>query len=103
MNNNDNTIQFYPKENEHVEESIEKILRQTSYTRDEALEKLQLMNHDTMAVIRDFMGIQPKPPGDHSKTSLNQEIYRQIRYKMDESMRGYHERKEKQQQEESKI
>jgi hypothetical protein len=79
-----------------TEELIQIIMRQTTYTHEESKKKLIEMDYDPILVIKDFMGIKPKdskPQTTHVK-SLNQEIYKQIRYKLDESMKQYREKQE---------
>jgi hypothetical protein len=78
--------------NQSIHEKIEIILRQTDYTEDTAREKLEQMNGDHIKVIKTFLGIAEKKEPTKVK-SLNQEIYKQLRYKLDESMRDYNERK----------
>jgi len=79
-------------ETEDIENKIQIILRQTDYSEDVAREKLKESNFDHILVIKSFMGITEK------KTlpikSINQEIYKQLRYKLDSSMREYNIRKE---------
>ena len=75
-----------------VDEKIDIILRQTDYTHEIAREKLEEMNGDHIKVIKCFLGIAEKKEPQKIK-SLNQEIYKQLRYKLDESMRDYNERK----------
>jgi hypothetical protein len=78
---------------EPVNEShIQTILLQTAYTREEAIEKLRAKGNQPLAVIREYLGIREKPPPPMK--SVNQEIYRQIRGKMDAAMRDYTQRKE---------
>jgi hypothetical protein len=77
---------------EPEESHIETILRQTAYTREEAIQKLKEKNNNTLSVIREYLGIQERPPPPMK--SVNQEIYRQIRGKMDVAMRDYTQRKE---------
>lgn len=80
-NNNDN------------QEKIAMILRQTDYSEEEATNKLKEFNYDHIQVIKSYLGIAEKkePP---IKT-VNQEIYKQIRYKLDSTMREYNLRKER--------
>jgi hypothetical protein len=84
-------------ENENAtEELIQLIMRQTTYTKEEAREKLADFQYDAILVIKDFMGIKPKeekPSSVHVK-SLNQEIYKQIRIRMDESMKKFNEKQQ---------
>ena len=79
-------------ETEDIENKIQIILRQTDYLEEVAREKLKESNFDHILVIKSFMGITEKkaPP----IKSVNQEIYKQLRYKLDSSMREYNIRKE---------
>lgn len=79
-------------ETEDIENKIQVILRQTDYSEEVAREKLKENNFDHILVIKSFMGITEKkaPP----IKSVNQEIYKQLRYKLDSSMREYNIRKE---------
>ena len=43
-----------------MEEEIEKIMRQTNYTKEESIDKLTEHNYDTLSVIREYMGITTK-------------------------------------------
>lgn len=77
------------------EETLEKvniILRQTNYERPIALEKLQNANGDHILVIKQYMGIAEKKAPEIK--SVNQEIYRQLRYKMDSSIRDYNKKQQ---------
>ena len=79
--------------NNEIKEKIEMILRQTDYTEDEAKNKLKEFNYDHIQVIKSYLGITEKkaPP---IKT-VNQEIYKQIRHRLDSNMREYNLRKER--------
>ena len=77
-----------------LNEKIQIILRQTNYTECEAREKLVEYNLDYLAVIKSYFGITEKKTQTVS-SSLNQEIYKQLRYKMDGVMRTYNDRVEK--------
>ena len=81
-------------DNTYIEDKINKICRQTDYTYDIAATKLTQHNGDELSVIREFFGITEKkaPSGI---VSVNQEIYKQIRAKLDSSMREYNIRIEK--------
>ena len=78
-----------------AKDKIDIILRQTDYTESEAREKLILYNYDHIKVIKSFFGIQEKK--EKPITSVNQEIYKQIRFKLDATMREYNKMKEQQQ------
>jgi len=80
-------------ETNHIDDKIHKILRQTDYTEEEAREKLKEFGFNEISVIKTYFGIndtKPKP-----LNSINQEIYRQLRYKLDSNMRDYNQRVEK--------
>lgn len=68
-------------------EKIQMIIRQTDYTEEVAREKLMAHNDDPIKVIKDYMGIVEKPKP--APKSLNQEIYRQLRHRLDDSMRDF--------------
>jgi hypothetical protein len=74
-----------------LDKHVEKVMSQTNYTKEQALEKLKLFNCDYMRVLRDYMGISEKKQ-DTKVKSVNQEIYKQIRLKLDNSMREYREK-----------
>ena len=75
-----------------IEDKIQMILRQTNYTQEEARIKLLQFNEDPLIVIRDFLGITEKK-NLTPVFSVNQEIYRQLRFKLDNSMREYQAKK----------
>lgn len=77
--------------NDDLDKHVEKVMSQTNYTKDKAIEKLKLFNCDYMRVIKDYMGI-PEKKEDPKIKSVNQEIYKQIRLKLDTSMREYREK-----------
>jgi hypothetical protein len=85
---------------DQIEERIQIIVRQTDYSEDVAREKLIENNYDHVLTIKAFHGITDKTKTEtkYSSKSLNQEIYKQIRYKLDESMREYTVKKEKEEQ-----
>lgn len=66
---------------------LHQIMAQTTYSEDEAYEKLQLFNNDPVLVIKDYLGV---PQQTHvPRSSINQEIFKQIRQQMDTSMNKY--------------
>jgi hypothetical protein len=75
-----------------VEEDVQKIIRQTDYTEETAREKMKEFNNDYMSVIRDYLGITQKKQSVIK--SVNQEIYKQLRVRLDDNMREYNSRKE---------
>jgi uncharacterized protein with HEPN domain len=80
-------------ETDQIDDKVQIILRQTDYTEDVAKEKLKEHNFDHLAVIRAYFGISEKKT--QPVKSVNQEIYKQLRYKLDSNMRNYQERVDK--------
>ena len=76
-----------------IESKIDIILRQTDYSRETARTKLEEFKYDEILVIKNFLGINNKKQDDIK--SINQEIYKQLRYQLDHSMRDYQKRKER--------
>ena len=81
-------ISFYS--NNDLNEHVKKIMSQTNYTEEQAIEKLKLFNCDYIQVLKDFMGIPEKQKP--KVKSINQEIYRQIRTNLDITMKEYREK-----------
>jgi len=79
--------------NNEIQEKVEMILRQTNYTEEQAKNKLKEFNYDHIQVVKSYLGITEKkaPP----VKTVNQEIYKQIRYQLDSNMREYNLRKER--------
>lgn len=77
---------------ENLDAKIDVILRQTNYTRDEAIDKLKVFEFNEINVIKDYFGIKDKKPV--AKASVNQEIYKQLRTHLDGAMRDYNKRVE---------
>ena len=80
-------------ETDQIEEKIQKVIRQTDYTEEMAREKLKLFNYDEILVIKSYLGISDKKV--QPIKSVNQEIYKQLRYRLDSNMRNYQERVDK--------
>lgn len=75
------------EDKEATKEKINIITRQTDYDNDTAYEKLKEADGDYIKVIKSYMGITEKKAPVIK--SVNQEIYRQLRHKMDNSIRDY--------------
>jgi hypothetical protein len=73
------------------QELIQIILRQTDYTEETAREKLIENGGNHILVIKKYMGLDDKK--QEPVKSLNQEIYKQLRYKLDSSMKEYNNSK----------
>jgi hypothetical protein len=80
-------------ETEELVKKIQLILRQTDYNEEIARDKLEEFKYDELKVIRAYLGLPDKKEAPIK--SVNQEIYKQMRYKLDENMRDYNIRKER--------
>jgi hypothetical protein len=58
-------------------ELIQMVMRQTTYSEEEAITKLQENDNDIFKVLRDFMRIPENKT--MKKTTINQTIYKEIR------------------------
>jgi hypothetical protein len=76
-----------------IDENVQIIMRQTDYTEEVAKEKLKEFNYDHIAVIKSYLGVTDKKAAPVK--SVNQEIYKQLRHRLDSNMRNYQERVEK--------
>ena len=76
-----------------IDEKVQIVMRQTDYTEEIAKEKLKEFNYDHIAVIKSYLGVAEKKAAPVK--SVNQEIYKQLRYRLDSNMRNYQERVEK--------
>jgi hypothetical protein len=76
-----------------IYDKIQKIIRQTDYSQDKAGEKLKEHNFNEILVIQEYFGITAKKPTVIK--SVNQEIYKQLRNKLDTSVRDYNVRVDK--------
>lgn len=70
-----------------INELIEKVKRQTTLDEIEILNQLKNNNYDYMKVIMNHFNVAEKE--EEKVVSINQEIYKQIRKKMDNIMREY--------------
>jgi predicted nucleic acid-binding protein len=61
-----------------IQERIEILKRQTSYSHEQAEEALKKNNYDTMACIREYLEV-PQKKEDSTKKSINQQIYKELR------------------------
>jgi len=78
---------------EEQEKKINQIISQTNYTREQAIIKLKEYDGNYIDVVKEYLGIKPKvfEKNKIKKNQINQEIFKQIRMTMDESMRKYRE------------
>jgi 5'-3' exonuclease len=80
-------------ETDQIEDKVQIVLRQTDYTQEQAREKLKEFGFDEIATIKAYLGITEKNAPQIK--SVNQEIYKQLRSKLDSNMRNYQERVDK--------
>ena len=79
-------------ETDLIDEKVQKVMRQTDYNEELAKNKLIEHNFDEIATIKSYLGILKKK---EPIKSINQEIYKQLRYKLDNNMSDYKVRAEK--------
>ena len=80
-------------ETDQIEDKVQIILRQTDYNEEQAREKLKEYGFDEIATIKAYLGITEKKAPQIK--SVHQEIYKQLRSKLDSNMRNYQERVDK--------
>tara|TARA_Y100000592_G_C5299708_1_gene234883 strand:+ start:151 stop:570 length:420 start_codon:yes stop_codon:yes gene_type:complete len=73
---------------------IELVVRQTSYSEEEARRHLELFDFNYLKVIREFLGLSNSKSKDEIITSTNQAIYKEIRGCMDNAAKRYRNKKE---------
>ena len=73
---------------------IELVVRQTSYSEEEARRHLELFDFNYLKVIREFLGLSNSKSNDEIITSTNQAIYKEIRGCMDNAAKRYRNKKE---------
>jgi hypothetical protein len=80
-------------ETDQIDERIQKVMRQTDYSENVAREKLKEHNFDEIATIKAYLGITEKKA--LPLKSVNQEIYKQLRSRLNSNMKDYQSRVEK--------
>lgn len=83
-------------EQEDIQNLKEIVMRQTDYSQEQALEKLEQHNNDIMSIVREYMGVSTITKKNELK-SVNQQIYKEIRTLMDDAAASYKIKKETQQ------
>lgn len=71
------------------EEIIDIVLRQTTLTRDEIIERLNKNENNYIKVIEEFMGITKNITKDKKNITVNQKIYKEIRTIMDDASNNF--------------
>ena len=79
-------------ETDLIQGKIQTVMRQTDYNEETAREKLSEHDFDEIATIKSYLGITKKK---EPIKSVNQEIYKQLRYRLDSNMTEYRARVEK--------
>ena len=74
-------------ETEMISDKIKIIQGQTDYSATVAKQKLEEFNYNEIKVIKNYLGIPEKK--EQNMKSVNQEIYKQLRGKLDGVMRDY--------------
>jgi hypothetical protein len=76
--------------NEKVKnEIVELVLRQTDYSKEDAILKLELNNYNFHKVIKEYMSPEKEEDNrDKKKINVNQQIFKEIRNMMDSSERN---------------
>jgi hypothetical protein len=73
-------------DNDALSEKMGIVSRQTDYDDETIKQKLIEYNYDHMRIIKEYMGLDKKANKQQEKSlSLNQQIYKQIRQKLDVS------------------
>jgi N-acetylmuramic acid 6-phosphate (MurNAc-6-P) etherase len=83
-----------------IDPKVSMVMRQTDYTEEEAQQKLLESNGNVIMVIKNYLGITEKKALPKPATSVNQEIYKQLRSKLDESIKTYNLQQEEKLKEE---
>ena len=77
--------------NDDLSDLIKKVMSQTNYDEETAKLKLGEFGFSVTRVLKDYMGIPDVKVSPKIK-SVNQEIYKQIRYNLDSSMKEYRDK-----------
>jgi hypothetical protein len=77
-------------DDEEISKMCNIVSRQTNYTIDEIKDKLIEYDYVYTDIIKEYMGIKKDKPTPIK--SVNQEIYRQIRIKLDEATKDFNDK-----------
>lgn len=77
--------------NDDLSDLVKKVMSQTNYDEETAKLKLGEFGFSITRVLKDYMGI-PDVKVTPKIKSVNQEIYKQIRYNLDSSMKEYRDK-----------
>ena len=73
------------------EHCVDLVVRQTNYTKEEAITELIKYKYNYLQLLKDYMGIKPKK--EKQAATSNQERYRLIRQTMDQVEENYAKKK----------
>jgi hypothetical protein len=73
------------------EKNIHFIMKQTTYTKEEASTKLLFHDNNYINVIKEYMNIPFHNPTPNKIKSVNQEIYKQIRKELNNGIKKYNQ------------
>ena len=80
------------------ENIINLVIKQTNYSRDEAIEKLESWNGNYVNVVKEYLNPNFKEKKEKKKLTKNQQVMAGIRNFMDEASKNYEKRKAYQRQ-----
>lgn len=83
----DNLASIQEISDEDIQNMCDIVSRQTNYTLDQIKDKLIEYNYIHTDIIKEYMGIQKTKP--YVISTLNQEIYKQIRHKLDNATKDF--------------
>jgi len=75
------------------DELLEMIMRQTNYTKEEALKKLKFWNYNFIYVMKEYLNPNFLKKKEKSKKSLNQRLMKEIRHFCENGQKTYDLRK----------
>jgi len=84
--------------NEDIKETMEDfigiIMRQTTLSEEESKERLTYYNNEYVKVIEEFMGTHNKNKKTEKSSTINQQIYKEIRTVMDNASMNFYSKRE---------
>lgn len=94
----DRKKQFEEKVNERKQHLIDVLIRQTEYTKEQAIEELEKTKYNVSEAINNYLNSDKKDKNNYCKTdelsSTNQKIYKEIREFMNYGSKMYERKKE---------
>lgn len=87
---NDQLSRVIEIDDNKIAEMCDIVSRQTDYTMDEIKDKLIEHDYQYLDIIKEYMGVEKEKP--YKISSLNQEIYKQIRLKLDAATKDFNDK-----------